>query len=195
MIFNNLDDHERQRIQFDRDDDPETVDQDDVLDTDDTRFDQGLDVVARNNIHFFGVDFLTDPHETGNLNYDPQFALRNADGFTLNLFYRGYEIRILPDFDLMFAATTVDIHGPGTGPAVRDHHADGPSITDSAPGVPSDMENVWFERFWNESEWNVVDPKTNPTAAMIEQLQEMGVYARPYNDDELVGQLSDQMAI
>jgi hypothetical protein len=193
VIFNNLDEHQRQRIQFDRDVDPETVDQDDVLDTDDTRFDQGMDIVARDEIRFTGSKFLTDPNETGNLNVDPQFALLDPDGFSVNLFFRGYIIRILPDFDLLFADTTVDIHGSGTGPAVRDLHADGPSITDQSPGVPSDMEDVWFERYWDEDRWDVVDPKTNPTAAMIDQLREMGVYARPYSEDELVGQLTSNI--
>jgi hypothetical protein len=199
--FNNLLEHERQAVQFYRDVDNDGVDQDTITDTDDVRYDQGLDIVARDEIRFRGVALLTDPTETGNLNYDPQFALLDPDGFSLNLFFRGYEIRILPNFDELFADTSADlpgninepIHGPGTGPAVLDHMADGPSINDVAPGVPSDLSDmidVWYERFPHDENWDVVDPQTYPTAAMLDQLQEMGVYARPYREDELVGQLT-----
>jgi len=131
---------------------------------------------------------------------DPQFALLDPDGFTTNIQKRGYIIRILPDFDDLFADTdTTDadgnvngpIHGTDTGPAVLDHRADGPSITDQNTGIPSDLsDDLWYDRFPMDDRWSVVDPRTNATEAMIERLHEMGIYARSYRADELEGQLT-----
>jgi len=144
---------------------------DGIWDTNDIRADQGLDIVVRDWLTFRAVTFET-PTTFAGPGTDPQFALRDPNQFSMNLYNAGYTIRILEVFR--------GLQGP-TG-RILDHLAEMPSITNVAQGFAANLppDNWWYE----------IPQDIAPTRPQVEELQTLGIFGRDYSDAELDGQLS-----